>query len=374
MRKKIGKRIGPVPITLVAVFALAAFISVGFWLAPGGNQTAEAQSIQSVVIDVNEGLATGDGGNAVQLRFPFSRTDGDSVSYRVPRIDEDTIADTDTNNDDDNDELGTLNQGNFTGTPLSGDTNVAVVTLTAGQADTPGTRYVYVEGTYSPGNDGTAQDPVTLVFMITVVQNPIEAAGVMVTLPDGYGTENGDQPFPDGDCTAGLNDGGTGLVTRDDGDDNPIVLGVTTNLVLGGDCLSSDNEVEVTIFNSNSSDGATDWTTIVYVTGGDDLSGVEPALAKEGLGEYILTISPNTIGDVGEATITVKRSMSDSKGIVYLVGYRATANNPLSDVNLDDDDTTFGRNAEYVIKVVFLDPPVEKGRGRQNRLDDRNGG
>ena len=29
MRKKIGKRIGPVPITLVAVFALAAFISVG---------------------------------------------------------------------------------------------------------------------------------------------------------------------------------------------------------------------------------------------------------------------------------------------------------------------------------------------------------
>ena len=29
MRKKIGKRIGPVPIALVAVFALAAFISVG---------------------------------------------------------------------------------------------------------------------------------------------------------------------------------------------------------------------------------------------------------------------------------------------------------------------------------------------------------
>ena len=29
MRKKIGKRIGPVPIALVAVFALAAFISAG---------------------------------------------------------------------------------------------------------------------------------------------------------------------------------------------------------------------------------------------------------------------------------------------------------------------------------------------------------
>ena len=41
MRKKIGKRIGPVPIALVAVFALAAFISAGFWLAPNG-QTVEA--------------------------------------------------------------------------------------------------------------------------------------------------------------------------------------------------------------------------------------------------------------------------------------------------------------------------------------------
>ena len=43
MRKKIGKRIGPVPIAVVAVFALAAFISAGFWLMPSANQTAEAQ-------------------------------------------------------------------------------------------------------------------------------------------------------------------------------------------------------------------------------------------------------------------------------------------------------------------------------------------
>ena len=43
MRTKIGKRIGPVPIALVAVLALAAFISAGLWLVPGGNQTAEAQ-------------------------------------------------------------------------------------------------------------------------------------------------------------------------------------------------------------------------------------------------------------------------------------------------------------------------------------------
>ena len=41
MRTKNGKRIGPVPITL-AVFALAAFLSVGLWLVPSG-QTIEAQ-------------------------------------------------------------------------------------------------------------------------------------------------------------------------------------------------------------------------------------------------------------------------------------------------------------------------------------------
>ena len=43
MRTKNGKRIGPVPITLVAVFALAALLSAGLLLAPNGAPTAEAQ-------------------------------------------------------------------------------------------------------------------------------------------------------------------------------------------------------------------------------------------------------------------------------------------------------------------------------------------
>ena len=38
MRTKIKKRIGPVPIALVAVLALAAFISAGFWLVPNAQQ------------------------------------------------------------------------------------------------------------------------------------------------------------------------------------------------------------------------------------------------------------------------------------------------------------------------------------------------
>ena len=44
MRTKNGKRIGPVPITLVAVFALAAFLSAGLLLAPNGAQPAAAQA------------------------------------------------------------------------------------------------------------------------------------------------------------------------------------------------------------------------------------------------------------------------------------------------------------------------------------------
>ena len=44
MRTKIRKRIGPAPIALVAVLALAAFISAGFWLVPGGANVTEAQS------------------------------------------------------------------------------------------------------------------------------------------------------------------------------------------------------------------------------------------------------------------------------------------------------------------------------------------
>ena len=45
MRKKIGKRIGPVPITLVAALALAAFLSVGFLvLSPSGAPNAQAHA------------------------------------------------------------------------------------------------------------------------------------------------------------------------------------------------------------------------------------------------------------------------------------------------------------------------------------------
>ena len=49
MRKKIGKRIGPVPITLVAVFALAAFLSAGLWLTTN-NGVTQAQGLPMEIV------------------------------------------------------------------------------------------------------------------------------------------------------------------------------------------------------------------------------------------------------------------------------------------------------------------------------------
>ena len=52
MRTKIGKRIGPVPIALVAVFALAAFLSAGLLLTTNnGVRSLRLRSFQLVESD-----------------------------------------------------------------------------------------------------------------------------------------------------------------------------------------------------------------------------------------------------------------------------------------------------------------------------------
>ena len=52
MRKKIGKRIGPVPIALVAVFALAAFVSLGLLLV--ANNVTQAQEVPVLTKNLDE--------------------------------------------------------------------------------------------------------------------------------------------------------------------------------------------------------------------------------------------------------------------------------------------------------------------------------
>ena len=78
MRTKNGKRIGPVPITLVAVFALAAFLSVGLLLTTSA-QPAAAQSDDAdctIVIDK-------DGDGAATIDVTAAATDGDPATDTV---------------------------------------------------------------------------------------------------------------------------------------------------------------------------------------------------------------------------------------------------------------------------------------------------
>ena len=68
MKTKIAKRIGPVPIALVAVLALAAFISAGLLLATNGVQTAQAQSAEcpnAVTMDTTTAMCDVVGDSAV---------------------------------------------------------------------------------------------------------------------------------------------------------------------------------------------------------------------------------------------------------------------------------------------------------------------
>ena len=59
MRKKIGKRIGTVPITLVAVVALAAFISAGVWLVPNGAQAQDNPTVNVSAVSAEDGTTLG---------------------------------------------------------------------------------------------------------------------------------------------------------------------------------------------------------------------------------------------------------------------------------------------------------------------------
>ena len=77
MRTKIGKRIGPVPIALVAVLALAAFISAGFWLVPNSSQTVQAQEFNDA--GATEAGAKCEAPTAGELMGGGCMTTGDSV-------------------------------------------------------------------------------------------------------------------------------------------------------------------------------------------------------------------------------------------------------------------------------------------------------
>lgn len=133
MRTKIGKRIGPVPIALVAVLALAAFLSAGLLLVPGSGDVTQAQGLPSgqnspdatgdkcgvIVFDGANATATlsegtyggGDcnvSGDSVDVVFENTNTDGNTefTTYRGPS--DTTLANRGVTNNIDKDDHGTV--------------------------------------------------------------------------------------------------------------------------------------------------------------------------------------------------------------------------------------------------------------------------
>ena len=245
MRKKIGKRIGSVPIALVAVLALAAFISAGLWLAP---ETAQAQSakpsansIENVVLDVGE--VTEDGQPlTLDVSSAFTIVQGDGLIEYAIASDQDDAADAVT------DGIETASGGSATGEiSIIGSVITFSPAATQPHAElADNTATITVTATVMLDSDAVATAQIK--FDVTVVQNPIEMIGKEFTKPVG---------LADGACEV-VSDGATDtmLSTRLGDHDNLATTAETdfdltgeTILLEDGDCLSADDSVEVSFTN-----------------------------------------------------------------------------------------------------------------------------
>ena len=377
MRSIVKTRIGTVPIALVAVLALAAFISAGFWLVPNG-QNAEAAAVTSITIDVGEAVVDNTATTDVDER-PYAFMLGSAETITVdPAV---TFTGTET------DDLGSLSATDVVvaGTTASaaGAADAGRISIAAAEADTPGTRTVNVTATIDldGAGTGTATRRVNHTFTITVEQNPIQQSGDMVETPDTDATAEGIQ-FPAGDCVISTNATGD-LDTRDissAADAEPIRLGTEDGtaagtadslnvLVSGGDCTTSGSEVKVIFKNT----GAGAANHLVYLSGdGSKLMRVMPTVAKgkSGFKEEIVTVPATGLLGAGQKSLTVQKSMADDDGKVYLIGYQNVLPNDNDDTNddwsttreiqlarLTSKSTTFLQDAGFVVEVLFLEAP-----------------
>ena len=375
MREKIGKRIGPVPITLVAVFALAAFLSAGFLLAPNSAQAQEGSHRVKVTAPAGTTLGTDgmriDADDVVEIDVSEAVTvnlsgtfaeANDSYSYTVYWDDVTVAAGVQPVNIE-----NTFNGSNTTLTVIP--SGQSTFTLTPGTVQESGgesinrTATVRIEAGADANDDSAAQ---IFEFKVNVVENPIEINGVMVENPNEAPANTSVEWPDDGACEIYFTSVTELLsrrsVTAVPGSDRMVIdtqdagLG---KLVSAGACATSEDTVAVSFINAITENSAPR-TLVVYVTGGDDFADVEPAVGAQGLNEEIVKVAAHNLGDNGKETVEVSRSMANSDGIVYLIGYSGTPD-VLTNARLDDEDsTTFNRNAEFVVKAVFLDPPVEK--------------
>ena len=392
MRTMIGKRIGPVPISLVAVLALAAFISAGLWLVPTNG--AQADEHPRATITGADGTSFEDEGRTIGEGGMIELDLSEIVSVEVDFVTEYTgTPGVQTVDVEWNEPAGAENVDTATAPTAAASISVTddkfTFTWTApatfptydhdNAATTPvipvrGLVDVVVTVDQVEGNDPNADPPTspgpeTFEFQIQVVQNPIEASGVMVTTPADVGGES----YPTGAggaCEVVSNATGDALNSRMNAADTPepFVLTSTTNRVSGGDCTTDGNSVEVEFKNLNTdADGEVEY--LLYVTGGDDLDGVIPALGKAGLDEYAPhTVPAATAGFAdddntpGENNLTVTRAMAGPEGHVYVIGYFGTdaTIGAVGANNLDDESTTYGNNAYFVVDVLFRGGP-DKG-------------
>ena len=380
MRTMIGKRIGPVPIALVAVLALAAFISAGLWLVPSNGAQAQSAvgSPGAMTVDVGESFSA-----PVTTWFsglPDGALAGEFTTYTPDGDDPDTIP-----------EAFTGRTIEATGTPP-----VITISMTGAEIDTAlGTddstgdlRIIVGYDAPDPDGGGDMPDPPIVysnAYTLTVEQNPVESDGVMFTTPQTVFADHDTDPETpnvrdsmawrtatetDDSCKVSYDATdvlarGVALNTVAAADPDPAL---TNRLVTGGDCVTTGDSIDVTIQNAEA--GGTENLFIVYVSGGDKFKKVAPHQLPPGgpggYNEHIFTLdgASTVAGDevFGEETITVTRSMAGDAGAVLLIGYVDTAETDgtgaTADNNLGDDDTTFGGNAAFVIKTLFLNAPV----------------
>ena len=287
MRKKIGKRVGPAPIAVVAALALAAFISAGLWLVPGSGQTAEAQSvpvasgtIDDKIIDQGQGITVDAAsvfniptvnGTPIAVEYTISSDDdGDQTPNSLLEADGTTGDTTDAGQDITVSSAGvvTIPAALTTGTVVAGDNSASItVRLFYDGSDT---------GTDINTNDELgADDPyVGVQFRITVVQDPMMYLGKDPVNPGRTANGTNDAPKTrtnaawwtatesDSDCMVTANDGTNDTVrsrgeaveqwSHSETDDRQVTY--EARLISGGKCTTDKDSVVVKFLNENPTD------------------------------------------------------------------------------------------------------------------------
>ena len=343
------KRIGPVPIAAVAVFALAALLSAGLLtLSPGSTQAQTAPgTIDDVTLDVNESPTTimtlSSGDPAVASTFPVGAS-----AFEIVSDQNDPDTDVDQTTDDDNGGIETEESGsNGRNDAIEINDTTGVITIPTAIASqenasqTDNTARISVTATVE-GNE------VTVRFDVTVVQDPSKTDGGDPLGNPARWDDAGAQS--NSDCAVSTDDG-TALTSRS------IPLTDANPLVSGGDCTSSGTSVDVALQNSQADSAGNEVTYLAYVTGGDSFAKVDGFAGKAGLRQELHEVDHvDALGDPGEAIIAVSRSMADSKGQVYVYGFFDAV---LSDKRIRTSSEAFtNQAADFIVLVQFVDGPA----------------